>query len=247
MILLLDIGNTMLHWAARGEGVPNSGGQFMHRGAGLAYLAEQAWGDMPAPGRVVIANVAGRDTGRVLDGWLQQRWGIVPEFMCASAKACGVTNAYAEPGRPGIDRWAALVAVHHLYPGIACVVDCGTAITLDTLTATGKHQGGLILPGIETLKQQLLHDTADINAAGALCPPQLLAHATADAVNGGAVYFAVAAIDRIISDLRESYGDSLQVVLTGGDAPLLLPLLATSAHHDPGLVLKGLAMLAGET
>lgn len=247
MILLIDVGNTVLHWAICGDGEPGSGGHFMHRGDDLARLAEEAWTDLPAPGRVVIANVAGSSTGRALADRLRKRWGVEPEFVRASAKACGVTNAYMEPEKLGADRWAALVAVHHRYGGAACVVDCGTAITLDVLDAEGVHQGGLILPGIETMKRQLLKNTADINVAGKLRPAQLLANATADAVNSGAVYLAVAAIDRVFIDLAAEYGESLQVLLTGGDAPVLLPLLTASAHHDPGLVLKGLAILAGET
>ena len=246
MTLLLDIGNTMLHWAVYKDGTPGSGGQFMHRGEDLARLAARAWGDMPVPGRVVIASVAGSGTGRALVDWLRQHWGVEPEFIRASARACGVTNAYVEPERLGVDRWASLVAMHRHYPGVACVVDCGTAITFDVISAAGMHQGGLILPGVEILKQQLLQNTADIHVAGGRRPVQLLASATADAVNGGAVYVAVAAIDRIITDLAAEYGKSLQVVLTGGDAPVLLPLLTTPAHHDPGLVLGGLAILAGE-
>lgn len=247
MTLLLDVGNTVLHWAACRDGTLGSGGHFMHRGADLARLADQVWGGMPAPGRVVIANVAGSGTGRALAGWLQQHWGVDPEFVRASARACGVTNAYTEPEKLGVDRWAALLAVHLQYPGTACVVDCGTAITFDVINAVGVHQGGLILPGVETMKQQLLQNTADINAAGKSHPAQLLANTTADAVNGGAVYFAAAAIDRIIVDLAAEYGKPLRVVLTGGDAPVLRPLLETPVHHDPGLVMKGLAMLAGET
>jgi len=244
--LLLDIGNSMLHWAVCTDGKPEGGGRFPHRGMDLVQLADQAWDNLPVPDRVVIANVAGSSAGKALAGWLQQRWGIVPVFVRASASACGVTNAYPEPEKLGVDRWATLVAVHHHYPGTVCIVDCGTAITLDVINAEGQHQGGLILPGVESLKQLLLQNTADIQAAGSLRPARLLATATMDAVNGGAIYVAVAAIDRIITDLVSGYGASLQVVLTGGDAPALLPLLATPAHHDPGLVLKGLALLAGE-
>ncbi len=246
MTLLIDIGNSVLHWAVYTHGIAGGSGQFMHRGADIVQLAEQAFADLPAPGRVVIANVAGNSTGRLLAGWLRQRWGVEPVFVRASASACGVTNAYSEPEKLGVDRWAALVAAHHHYPGAVCVVDCGTAITLDVIDATGLHQGGLILPGVATMKQLLLQNTADISVSGNLRPPRLLATATAQAVNGGAVYLAVAAIDRIVAELAAETCESLQVVLTGGDAPALLPLLATPVHHDPGLVLKGLAILAGE-
>jgi len=57
---------------------------------------------------------------------------------------------------------------------------------------------------------------------------------------------AVAAIDRIIDDIAATQHQDFEVVITGGDAGTMLPLLARSAHHDPALVLKGLAVLAGE-
>ena len=110
MMLLLDIGNSLLHWAVCADDKPEGGGQFLHRGMDLLQLADQAWANLPAPDRVVIANVAGSSAGMALADWLQQRWGIAPEFIQASARACGVTNAYPEPERLGVDRWAALVA-----------------------------------------------------------------------------------------------------------------------------------------
>ena len=246
MTLLLDIGNSVLHWAVCRDGALDDSGQLVHRGTDLVRQADRAWGDLAAPARVVIANVAGRDTGSVVADWMQQHWNVEPEFIRAGASACGVTNAYAEPEKLGVDRWATLVAVYHHYRGTACVVDCGTAITLDVINAAGVHQGGLILPGVETMKQQLLQNTADISAPGDLRPARLLANTTSEAVNGGAIYLAVAAIDRIVADQAAGHGASLQVVLTGGDAPVLLPLLKTPVHHDPGLVLKGLAILAGD-
>jgi type III pantothenate kinase len=63
-------------------------------------------------------------------------------------------------------------------------------------------------------------------------------------VNSGALYLAAAAIDRIVNGMSEAAGGTTGVVMTGGDAERVLPLLAVSVHHEPDLVLQGLAILS---
>ena len=157
-----------------------------------------------------------------------------------------MSNAYPDPASLGIDRWAALIAAHHGYPGAVCVVDCGTAVTLDMVTAAGEHRGGLILPGIEMLQQMLLRNTAGLRLSGKPLTAMPLANNTTAGIYGGAVYMLVAAIDRSIADMRAEQGINIDIVMTGGDAGRVLSLLHSAAHHDPDLVLRGIALLAGE-
>jgi type III pantothenate kinase len=170
---------------------------------------------------------------------------LKPEAVTVSASACGVTNAYANPANLGIDRWAALVGAHQHYSAAVCIVDCGTAVTIDLLTAEGEHQGGLILPGTDMLQQLLMTGTVAINDPGSSRFATLLASDTDAAVNGGAIYMVVAAIDRVVADMTAGHAGSVETLITGGDAGRILPLLAAPAHHDPDLVLKGLAILSG--
>jgi type III pantothenate kinase len=245
-MMLLDAGNSSVKWGLCEAGTIVSSGSFMHRGSIVRELADQSWSGLQAPAGVYIANVAGEDVGKQLSGWINQRWGITPEFITTSGQACGVTNAYVMPDKLGIDRWAALIAVHHHGGGPACVVDCGTAITLDMLDTDGVHRGGLILPGVEMMQQILLNDTAVENSFRTQQPAKLFAMRTEDAINSGALFMAVAAIDRIVADMATASGAPPEVVITGGDASRILTLLACSARHDSELVLKGLAILAGE-
>jgi type III pantothenate kinase len=247
MILLLDVGNTSVKWALTADGRIDMTGHFVHRGADPERLAEQAWGRVPAPGKAFIANVAGSGPGRRIAGWIKQQWNIDPVIVRPGAVACGVHNAYTIPENLGVDRWAALIGAHHHYRGWSCIIDCGTAITLDVLTAKGLHKGGLILAGIATMQHMLLENTTDIRLHVDRHPATMLAKGTEDAVNSGAIYMAVATLDRIILDIAAGYGEHPEVVLTGGDAALIQPLLIASTRHDPDLVLKGLAVLAGET
>ena len=246
MKLLLDAGNTSVKWGLCEAGNIVASGGFMHRENTFNTLAGQAWSDMQVPAGVYMANVAGEQLGGQLSDWIEKQWGIIPVAVASSGQACGVTNAYTVPENLGVDRWAALIGAHHHGSGAVCIVDCGTAITLDMLDADGVHQGGLILPGVEMLKQMLLQNTAVNNVFRVQEPAKLFAMGTEDAVNSGALYMAVAAIDRIVTDMVAGPGTHPDVVITGGDASRILTLLVCPARHDPELVLKGLALLAGE-
>ena len=246
MNLLLDVGNTAVKWACESSGRLGMTGQFVHRAGNIGILAEAAWAGLQPAEKVLIASVAGDDVQTALLAWFQDHWQVQPVFLRSTASACGVTNAYTDPETLGIDRWAAIVAAHRRYPGAVCVVDCGTAVTLDLGTADGEHRGGLILPGVEMLQQMLLQNTAQLRLAEKQPAATPLADTTAAAVYGGAVYMLVAAIDRSVADMRAEQGGSIEVVITGGDAGRILPLLQGPAQHQPDLVLQGIIMLAGE-
>jgi len=246
MMLLVDAGNSTIKWALYDAGCLQGGGRFGYRDQNLAALLDPAWGALPVPTRIVVASVAGDGVAAALGDWTRARWSVLPHYLQSSAMAAGVCNAYDVAQDLGVDRWAALVAAHHHYPGAVCIIDAGTAITLDLLAADGRHLGGVILPGIEMLKTVLLEDTARVLTACPSGPAGVTASSTAGGVHGGAVVMAVAAIERIIAAHAATQPEGMTRLLTGGDAGALLTLLAGQLQHDPELVLKGLAILAGE-
>ena len=247
MRLLVDIGNSAVKWAFAGGDDIVDADRFVHRGLDIAAQLNLAWGSLQRPAEVCVVNVAGEAMASALTAWTRQHWSLIPKFFSTVDAACGVTNAYSVPENLGVDRWAALIGAHHQCRGAVCVIDCGTAITLDLLAASGQHQGGLILPGIKMLKQVLLEETAEVKPSAALPLATLLASSTGAGIHSGAVYMVVAAIDRLVNDVSAKQGPDLEVLITGGDAATILTLLARPAQHDPELVLKGLAILAGET
>jgi type III pantothenate kinase len=245
MKLLLDVGNTAVKWACLENGRQGMSGYFVHRAGSIEVLANAAWSGLPAADEVLVANVAGRDIEAELSEWFAVHWEVKPVFLRSVARACGVTNAYRDPESLGIDRWAAVVAAHHDYPGNVCVVDCGTAITLDMVTANGEHRGGLILPGIEIMQQMLSQNTALLRLSGKQQAATPLADGTAAGIYSGAVYMVVAAIDRCVTDMCAELGGSIDIIVTGGDAGRVLSLLQGDTHHVADLVLRGIATLAG--
>lgn len=246
MILLLDAGNSRLKWAVLRNGQFEHGGVLEHADTALKELATAAWGEIDPPEAVWVANVAGESLRRTLNAWVKRRWKLTPTYPQATADAFGIRNAYAEPAGLGIDRWLALLAAREHNKGPLCVIDCGTALTIDVLSRDDRHLGGLIIPGVQLMRDALANRAEGIReriAAASHQQVSLLGSDTGSAVAGGSVYAAVAVVDRIHADLRAELGKQLRCILTGGDAPTLLPLLSFRAIHEGDLVLRGLARL----
>lgn len=241
--LLLDIGNSRIKWGFLREGVIRGTGGAAHGECPPDDLIA-VWGERPA--RLVVSNVRGEEFAATLTACTLNAWNLLPEFITPSRHDFGVTNTYRDAEKLGADRWAALIAAHHLHHGAACIIDCGTAITIDALSAEGKHLGGLILPGLTTMSKALSSQTTILPMAleqqvSALTP---LAQDTRQAILQGTLYAAVAAIERVRSELAGRFAIQSWLI-TGGDAGQLMPLLSVTFKHEPDLVLQGLAIIAG--
>ena len=87
------------------------------------------------------------------------QWSCSIEFIAARNEQCGVRNLYQPPVQLGSDRWAALIAAWQQEHTSCLVVNCGTATTLDALSAQGEYLGGLILPGVSMMQKSLVTGT----------------------------------------------------------------------------------------
>jgi len=162
-------------------------------------------------------------------------------WLVAEAQCCGVTNGYDEPERLGADRWAALIAAHHLHHGAALVVCCGTATTVDWLEADGRFRGGLILPGLTTMRESLVRATANCRSPPAKCAfrPRTRAMpspAAACSPRSGPSndYYRV----------MEGTACGAVALVSGGDAEIIAAHLVIPARTVDNLVLRGLAVVA---
>ncbi|WP_295451148.1 type III pantothenate kinase, partial [uncultured Thiodictyon sp.] len=156
MNLLIDIGNTNLHWALQADGVLGPMDGVRHsRGVPLDLLA--AWEVVPPPQRVLIGNVGGARLGEAVARVVRAYWGREAEFALPRQGCLGLRVAYAEPARLGVDRWLALLGAQGC--DAALIVDAGTAVTFDVLAPAGLHLGGLILPGLTMMRDSLLAGT----------------------------------------------------------------------------------------
>jgi len=154
-----------------------------------------------------------------------------------------VRNRYRQPEQLGVDRWVALIGARGLTSSAACVVDCGTAVTVDALSAEGEFLGGAVFPGLRLLRDSLVRGTAGIPANEGDAT-DCLARSTADGVAAGTLFGLAGAVERLIDEYRRTLGATMRVFLTGGDAPALAARLRAAHTPVPDLVLKGLARIA---
>ncbi|WP_455205420.1 type III pantothenate kinase [Kaarinaea lacus] len=251
MHLLVDVGNSSIKWNVYDSDsqsfllAPQS---VLHQGDDLTGLLKSQWQPIEGISAVVIANVAGEAIAKVITGWIVSNWQITPRFIHTEKSAHGVINGYRDYRQLGVDRWLALLAAHKLKPNHDIgIISCGTATTVDAVTANGEHLGGLIAPGRNIMRISLQQKTQGIDDIAPAEPPNLLGNDTKSCVNSGVFNATVGFVNQIIDELGKTFEDGKEhyIFITGGDVQYLLPHLNQDVHFEPELVLKGLALFAG--
>lgn len=242
MNLLVDLGNTRLKWALQDGSGLRAGVPLDHSRPLLPQL-EQAWRDAPAVAQVLVASVGRPRLEAELVQTVRARFGLETRFIATPAEACGVRVAYARPEKLGVDRFVALVALRAATAAPAVLASVGTALVLDALGADGVHLGGLIAPSPTLMQQALLGATARVTAAETARIVEL-ADDTEDAVRSGCWLAAAALVERFHAKVCARLGAEVELVLAGGAAGELAPLLGRPARIEADLVLRGLARLA---
>ena len=245
--LLVDFGNSRLKWALHDGVRLHPGAALQYRQQDLPALLTQAWSAMAPPQRVVIASVAAAARRNELADWIRQHWSLSAEFIVSPARGQGLTNSYREPASLGCDRWAAMVAAYQMARSAVCVVDCGSAVTVDVVDASGQHLGGLILPGVQAMQAALTERTALAPVDFGQVPQGMLGTSTREGIASGITHAISALVRQTLSELEHSHGVHARGYLTGGDAGLIAPLLQRPFVEVADLVLQGLAIMACDT
>lgn len=216
----------------------------------------------------------GRDTWDALDAWLapyaaaELHWWIgsvqrqlaseliawlrarqADQIVLLASGDLPLTIELPRPDMVGIDRLLGAVAANRLRPAgrPAVVVDLGTAITVDLVSAAGAFAGGAILPGIG-LSARGLYEFTDLlpllEMQDLAAPPPVVGLDTIAALRSGIYWGAVGGVREVVQRLRGELAVEPQVYLTGGAAPSVAPLIAADAAYVPHLVLGGIALTA---
>lgn len=238
MILVVDAGNTRIKWGVRRDHGWICKGDWPTGDA--AHLAA-AWTGLGAVQRVLAANVAGEAVRTGIEA-AARRFACPVDFLVSGAAQCGIRSGYDDPAQLGCDRWAALIGARRLYPGACLVVNAGTAMTVDALSQDGLFLGGIIVPGLDLMRRALDSYTAGLRwQAGEV---RFFPANTGDAIMSGAVHALAGAVERMAAFMDEAGQCPLRVVISGGAAAMLAPLLALDQAVVEHLVLEGLAAIA---
>jgi len=244
--LLVDIGNSRIKWAWLT-------GRRLGKAQATAYsgwrprdFARRVIGSRLDCERILVASVAADDVTDDLAAGARLAGAPAPERITTRRRACGVTIAYIDPWRLGVDRMLAMIAAHRRFPGRpVCAVAVGTALTIDLVGADGRHRGGAIIPAPPLMVASLFEGTNGIRRRAQGGPTgrghALFGRSTRAAIEQGARFAAASAVDRAVGEARALVGRVPQLVLTGGGASGLRPLMRSSSLLVPDLVLEGLA------
>ena len=272
-VLLIDIGNSRIKWRfvdprhdwPQHDDVEHANPSNQSGTLALIELPRLAQRlravHVPGLDAVHLSNVAGTEAEDTLRSAVSASWGGVPvHSLIPNAAQCGVSNGYRDKTQLGPDRWAAMLGAHALAPDRHLLVcSFGTATTIDLLLAEdhahrASFEGGLILPGFDTMRRALARDTARLPLAQgevvdfAIGTDDAIASGIAAAQAGAVVHALRKARARAASRDRERGAPRpFACVLAGGGANTMAAYLSdldVPIHSVPDLVLRGLHAVA---
>jgi type III pantothenate kinase len=249
MLLAIDIGNTntvlgvfegdkMVHsWRVKTDS-RNTADELMLTYKGLLE-------DVP------ITGIAGCSTVpaalRELRTMLSRYWPDIPTVLVEPGVKTGVALLFDNPKEVGADRIVNTLAAFHLVNGPAIVVDFGTSTNFDVVSGKGEFLGGALAPGIEISLDALAARAAQLRKVELVQPRSPIGKNTVEALQSGILYGFAGQVDglvrRIAATLVPDAPESVEVIATGGLAPLVVEHADTVTRHEPDLTLIGLRLI----
>jgi len=238
LCLQLDAGNSGAKWRLVDNGTLLRRGKYV---PGNDASREELLACADRVERIWICTVGSAEAEERLGQLLVRRWGVVPWFARAAARAGDLVNSYRDPTRMGADRWLAMLAARDRCRERLCVVDAGSALTIDLVDASGCHEGGYIIPGAELMERALLLDTGRVRFAEQAGYDLAPGDSTAAAVRHG---IALAQAGAVALALQRAGAETPQLLFCGGGGERLMRLLDRGGQWLPDLVFEGLALAA---
>jgi type III pantothenate kinase len=155
----------------------------------------------------------------------------------------GMSVLVDNPLELGADRLVNSIAAFQRYGGPVIVVDFGTAITFDVVSARGEYIGGAIYPGLGISSEALFARAARLPRVEIKDPGKVIGTNTVVNMQAGLYYGTIDVIDGMLSRIKAELGSSAKVVATGGQAGLISPGSRHIEHTDGYLTLEGLRII----
>jgi type III pantothenate kinase len=249
MLLALDAGNTNIT-----IGVYKNGGLVDHRR--LRTVREQTsdeWGillvnllrfaslDQKALHGIIISSVVPPLNSALAE--MSQRYFNTEAMFVTADTDTGLKILYENPSEVGADRIVNSVAAFNKYGGPCIIVDLGTAITFDAISANSEYLGGIIAAGIGISAEALFSRTARLPLVDFRKPASVIGRNTVASMQSGLYYGAIGAIDGMVERLLEELGGNAHVIATGGQASLIAGESRYIKYVDENLTLDGLRLI----
>jgi type III pantothenate kinase len=166
----------------------------------------------------------------------------IPLLRAGVELPCPLRILYAEPSELGADRWVGALAAHRRH-GAALVIDCGTALTLNLVSAEGEFLGGAIASGFSTMVRGLSVAAPRLATSAERPPGAIPALSTEDSLRLGHRVGWCGLVDRLVDEVLERVGSRPAQLITGGEAEVYLEAGRRRPLHVPDLVHQGLRIL----
>ena len=250
MLLAVDVGNTQTHLGAFEGSEMLQSWRFQTR-AGMTgdELAERISGFMELSGMDL------REVGALIVSSVVPPLGAQYESLCArylDGGECllvgpGIKTGMAiridNPYEVGADRLVNAVAAYERFGGACVVVDFGTGINFDAVSAEGEYLGGAIAPGVEISLTALAQRGARIPQIDVAKPTGAIGKSTRGAIESGVVFGFAGLIDGVARRIIDELGEGTPTIATGGLAAAIVPYCETISEIDDELTLSGLRLI----
>lgn len=194
-----------------------------------------------APEGVIISSVVSGLTGAVSEA-VRILWDASPAVLRAE-DVRGLELDLKKAAEVGVDRLAGAVGANVLYGAPVCVVDFGTATTVNFVGRGNVFKGGAIMPGLGLMKRALYENTSSLPDVELVSPGPALGKDTEGNILSGIMYGTAGAVERIIFEVESSEEETYRVVLTGGYSEVVRPVMKRADFIEPHIVLKGLKFI----
>ena len=252
MLLVVDVGNTQTHFGVYPDGETTVAEHWRFAtvgestrdelGAALANLLALRGLGLTDIDRSIVSS-----TVPILsEEWMQMARRYLGHEMLIVGPLIrtGMPIRMDNPREVGADRLVNSVAAFERVGDACVVVDFGTAITYDVVSAAGEYLGGIITPGAEISIDALYQRAAKLPKVELVEPRALIGKSTVEAIRSGIVFGFAAQVDGIVRRLRDELGSDTAVIATGGLAGALVPAVRVSIDEvDEFLTLTGLRLI----
>src|SRR5581483_7729335 len=252
MLLVVDVGNTQTHF-----GVFPPGSAEVTEHWRFATVRESTGDELGAALSNLLAlrglsfenvqaSIVSSTVPQLSDQWQEMATRYLGHEMLVVGPAIrtGMPIRMDNPHEVGADRLVNAVAAYERVKDTCVVVDFGTAITYDAVSAAGEYLGGIITPGAEISIDALYERAAKLPKVELAEPRALIGKSTVEAIRSGIAFGFAGQVEGIVRRLRDELGEPLTVIATGGLARVVVPFIRETIDVvDDLLTLTGLRLI----